>query len=154
MPIVRTYACEACGGFLEVTLSMDQVDAPPPDCPHCAEQTHQEFKPIAIRGTEAGHRDRAVKLAQDIAEKDYGVADYKSDGRVGGRGKVRYKDQKKANPHQWGVAQEALQTAITLGRQTRLQHGGDGLDILQRALKDGTQPDLIEQSKKRAIKVW
>lgn len=110
-----------------------------------------DFRPIALGGS---IKARAVALAEDIAEKDYGVADFKSDGRDGGKPNVRYKDQKKTTPHQWGVANEALQTAIALGRQTRLRHGGDGLDMLQRALKEGVQPDLIEQSKRQAMKIW
>lgn len=152
MPIVRTFMCGECGHHLQVTLSMDEWDSPPPECPECARRPMDiDFRPIAIGGS---IKAKAVALAEDIAEKDYGVADFKSDGRDGGRPKVRYKDQKKQTPHSWGVANEALQTAIALGRQTRLQHGGDGLDMLQRALKDGIQPDLIEQSKRRAMKVW
>lgn len=150
--IVRTFMCNECGHRLELTLSMDQWDSPPPDCPECARHPMDiDFRPIAIGGS---HRARAVALAEKIAEEDYQVADFKSDGREGGRPKVRYKDQNKVTPTQWGAAQEVLQTAIALGRQTRIQHGGDGLDMLQRALKSGDQPDLIEQSKKRSMRIW
>ena len=111
----------------------------------------QEFKPPAIVGSP---RHQAVKIAEEIAGRDYNVADMKVEGRQGEKPKVRYKDQKPQDAHQWGVAREALETAMALGRQNRLKHGGDGLDILQRALKDGTQPDLIAESKKRSIKIW
>ena len=35
MPIVRTYACPECNHYMRVTLSMEQADDPPPDCPRC-----------------------------------------------------------------------------------------------------------------------
>ena len=160
MPIVRTYACGDCGHFLEVTLALEQWDAAPPDCPHCLVHSNmkQEFKPVAITGSPAA---RARALAEDIAEKDYHVADMSWRNST---------DHFQATPHRlrdetpqsvasstgsnWGVTGEALQQAVSLGREVRLKHGGSGLDMLQRALKDGTQPDLIEASKRRAMKVW
>jgi hypothetical protein len=100
-------------------------------------------------------------MAEDIAEKDYNVADLQW---------RKNRDQSQATPHrlkdetphsvgqatgsQWGVTGEALQQAIALGRETRIKHGGSGLDLLQQGLKDGTQVDLIEASKRRAMKVW
>jgi len=130
---------------------MDEWDAPPPDCPMCASRTHQEFKPVAIGGS---NRARAAALAEDIIANDYHVADFKSDGRPGGRAKVRYKDQRQATPTEWGAAQGVLQSAVAIGRQTRARYGPDGLDNLQRALKDGSQPDLIAESKKRSMRIW
>jgi hypothetical protein len=51
--------------------------------------------------------------------------------------------------------QGALQTAVAAGRRTRMESGGiDGLDVLQKALKSGEQPDLIAVSKARSIKVY
>lgn len=162
MPIVRTYACAECGHFLEITLSMDEWDAPAPDCPECANATHQEFKPVAIGGSKYG---RARALAEEIAEKDYGVADLKwrKDRDVAQATPHRLKDETPQTVaaatglvpgSNWGVTGEALQQAVALGREVRLKHGGSGLDMLQRALKDGTQPDLIEASKRRAMKIW
>jgi putative FmdB family regulatory protein len=157
MPIVRTYGCGDCGHFLEVTLTMEQVDDPPPDCPHCAAQPmQQEFKPIAIGGSTVG---KAVKLAETIAAEDYGVADMQHDTRIGGTPKVRYKDQGNALQQQqlssWGAPGNVLSEAIALGRQTRMANGGySGVDTLQAMLKSGEQPDLIEASKRRAMRVW
>lgn len=158
MPIVRTYMCPDCGHSLEVTLRADQWQEPPPECPVCADhpgiqnRMQQEFQPVAIGGSV---RARAVKLAEDIAEKDYGVADFKAEGRQGGTANPRYKDAKIANPSNWtaitGNAQMAQ--AMALGRENRQRHG-DGLDVLQQALKTGDQPDLIELSKRRSMKVW
>lgn len=156
MPIVRTYGCGDCGHFIEVTLTLEQADDPAPECPYCAHQTQQEFKPFAIGGSTVG---KAVKLAETIAAEDYGVADMQHDTRQGGVPKVRYKDQ--GNPLQqqqtssWGAPGAALETAISLGRQARMANGGySGVDALQKMLKDGTQPDLIELSKRRSMKVW
>jgi hypothetical protein len=119
----------------------------------------QEFQPVAITGSPAA---RARALAEDICEKDYHVADMDWEHREGGVPKVRYKDEtpqtiaslpSNVPISNWGTAPGVLENAMALGRQTRLQHGGSGLDMLQRALKDGTQPDLIEASKRRAIRV-
>ena len=156
IPIVRTFGCEQCGHFLEVTLTMDEVDSPPPDCPHCATQTVQEFKPFAIGGSTVG---KAVRLAETIAAEDYGVANMQHDTRQGGRPKVRYKDQgndmQQAQMSTWGAPGNMLAQAAAIGRQTRMESGGfNGVDLLQKMLKDGTQPDLIEASKRRAMKVW
>ena len=150
MPIVRTFACPECAHMMDVTLTMDQVDDGPPECPRCNGQTQQEFKPVAIGGSSAA---KAHKIAEQIAEEDYGVADLKSRGE-GERAKVRYKDQTKSYPSSaWTASQEALQAAAANGRHTRI-HYGDGLDVLRSALKDGSQPDLIAASKRRAMRVF
>ena len=154
MPIVKTYACGDCGHFLEVTLRADQWNDPPPDCPRCEERLArpmaQEFKPPAIGGS---HRARAVRLAETIAAEDYGVADLHA-ARQGEAPKVRYKDGN-SPPSSWlginGSAQ--FEQAKAFGRQTRQKYG-DGLDVLQHNLKSGVQPDLIEVSKRRSMKVW
>lgn len=153
MPIVRTYGCNECGHFMDVTLTMDQVDDPPPECPHCAVRTFQEFKPVAIGGSTVG---KAVALAETIAHEDYGVADITHDTRHGGTPKVRYKDQgNAAQASAWGASGAMLEKAVALGRQTRMANGGfSGLDTLQKMLKTGEQPDLIEASKRRAMRVW
>jgi len=109
----------------------------------------QEYKPVALGGS---NRSKATALAEDIAAQDYNVADISLDGK-GGRNKVRYKDQAEATKSVWTAAQDAIQGAISAGRESRLKYGS-GLDILQKSLKDGTQPDLIELSKKRSMRIW
>ena len=152
MPIVRTYACPECNHMMDVVLSADDWDAPPPDCPACEQrEMRQEFRPVAIGGS---NRARAVAVAQDIAANDYGVADMKVEGKQGGKPTVRYKDQTTTLPSSnWTSPHGVFEQAIAIGRQTRLQHGS-GLDVLQHALKTGAQPDLIAESRKRMIKVW
>ena len=152
MPILRTYMCPDCAMHLEVTLSADEWEAPPPDCPRCNGMTHQDFKPIAIGGSVAG---RAAKMAETIATEDYHVADMNVTAK--GQGdvpSVRYKDTTSSVlPSTWGSAnQEMLEGAASLGRETRLRYG-NGLDVLQHALKTGSQPDLIEISKRRSMRV-
>ena len=158
MPIIRTYGCQECGHLTDVILDSAAWDEPPPTCPQCdAREMQQEFKPVAIGGS---NRSRAVAIAQEIASQDYGVADIHANAREGETPKVRYNTP----PHvtsQWAgptsttlkIGQEALESAIALGRETRLKYGS-GLDVLQSALKSGAQPDLIANSKKQAIKVW
>lgn len=110
----------------------------------------QEFKPVAIGGS---IRSKAVAIAEDIADKDYHVADMQRD-KYAVAPTVRYKDQTSTIPQStWQAANATLEAAIASGRQTRLKHGS-GLDVLQHNLKTGTEPDLIAISKKRAMKVW
>lgn len=167
MPIVRTYACQDCGHFMDVTLTMKQVNKAPPACPMCAGRTAQEFKPVAIGGSVA---TRARDLAYDIAEKDYHVRDMKPSTSREGMHDVRYQDltpgqitnvagqlrqavkqQTALPPHtppsQWGTSPEVLQAAIDAGREQRLAYGS-ALDALKK------EPDLIQISKARAMKVW
>ena len=150
MPIMRSYMCAACGHHMDVMLTMDQVDEPPPDCPRCTAATQQDFKPPGIIGHTA--RSKAEGLKEQILDQDFNVASY-SENR-GTAPTVRYKDQNAPVKNAtWGMAKEALEQAISIGRQTRIRHGS-GLDVLQRSLQSGAQTDLIEASKKRAIKVW
>jgi hypothetical protein len=167
MPIVRTYQCGDCFHRIEVTLSAEQWDDPPPSCPACSmREMNQEFRPVAIRGVQANHRANAQKLAETIAVEDYGVADMNPNGYQGEASKHRLKDITPATVLQggWGsvpgatgktitVDSALMATAMAAGKQTR-QEGGDGLDILQGALKSGAQPDLIEASKKRMMRVY
>jgi hypothetical protein len=152
MPIVRTYQCEQCFNRIELTLPMEQWDRPPPDCPVCAQQQmQQDFKPVAIGGSASA---RAHAIAEDIAGNDYHVADMQREHRPEGTPTVRYKSPSAA-PAQasgWGATGEALSLAIANGRETRLQYGS-GLDVLQANIKSGREPDLIELSKRRSIRV-
>lgn len=160
MPIVRTYQCGDCFHRITVTLDGSEWDAPPPDCPACAERDarpmQQEFKPLNIGGSNLA---KARKLAEKIAEEDYGVADFKAEGKEGHAAKVRYKDVTPAQlPSSWGHTAAGipldLGAAMASGREVRTKHGGSGLDILQRALKDGSQPDLIEVSKRNMARIY
>lgn len=153
MPIIRTYACPDCMHMMDVVLTMEQVDDPPPACPMCAERPmRQEFKPVAIGGSATS---RAHAIAEDIAAKDYHVGDMNVGRKMGDVTKVRYKDQNShVSPSSWSAAQETLEHAVAVGRQMRLKHGS-GLDVLQANLKSGVEPDLIENSKKHGmIKLW
>ena len=153
MPIVRTYACEDCFHQMEVTLTAEQWDQSAPECPACsARRMRQEFKPVALGGSNYA---KARSIAEDIAANDYHVGNMTTDLKQGDQRKVTYKDQHAATSQQstWGVAQEALQGAIAEGRKTRLNYGS-GLDVLQSNLKSGLEPDLIEISKRRSMKIW
>ena len=150
MPIVRVYQCEQCNHRLEVTLSAEQWDDPPPDCPNCAQVTQQDFRPFAIGGSVAG---KANKLTEDIIENDYKVANIHRDRHEGAAPKTRYKDANPQTDSSWGIANEALQAAVSAGRETRMRYGS-GLDILQQNLKSGVEPDLIAASKRRSPRIW
>lgn len=152
MPINRTYMCPECGNRLEVVLSSDQWDDPPPSCMVCdAHEMNQEFRPPAIGGS---NMSRAAAITEGIMATDYNVANFTSDRREGGQAKVRYKDQTEVTPAVWQASRQMLEQAISIGKGNRREFGLDGLDILKRNLASGAQPDLIEQSKRRSIKVW
>ena len=150
--IRRTYQCPECNHRMEAVLTPEEWDSPPPSCQACdAREMNQEFHPPAIGGSV---RARAVRLTENIIANDYNVANFQSDRREGGTPKVRYKDQTTAVlPSDWQRAghREMLETAIGIGKANR---GRDGLDILQKNIRSGVQPDLIEASKRRSIKVW
>lgn len=151
MPIVRTFQCETCFNRIELTLSADQWDDPPPICPVCTRQPmQQEFRPIALGGSNSA---RAHAIAEDIVANDYHVADMQPEHRMEGTPKVRYKDASPAQASTWGAATEAIQAAMVYGKDTRLKYGS-GLDILQNNIKSGKEPDLIELSKKRSIRIY
>ena len=159
MPIRRTFGCEVCGHFLTQELTLEHADWPAPMCPHCEglSDMQQKFRPPAIAGTNTyeSNRVRANKIAEDIAEKDYGVADMNVEGYRGVRNKVRYKDDNRQGGSVWGATSEALNRAIAMSRQDRIANGvADGLTVLHENLRNGSQPDLIEVSKKRSMRVW
>lgn len=147
--ILRTYRCPECWTEITLELTMEQWNDPPPFCPSCSQTTQQELKAPVIGGSS---RARATAMAEEIAAKDYGVADMQSQGPGNGPPKVRYQGDP-AGASTWGAQGAALQQAIALGRENRLRYGS-GLDALQSALRDGTQPDLIELSKKRSSRIW
>jgi len=146
--ILRTYMCQDCARSIEVELRADQWDDDPPDCPYCnSAWTYQDMKPPKIVGS-VGVRARDTAL--DIAEKDYGASYIQSNGK-GEPPNVRYRDDTPGGSS-WGTGNAAathaaLEQAIAIGRETRLQHGS-GLDVIK------TMPDLIAISKRRSAKVW
>lgn len=155
MPIVRTYQCADCFHRIEVTLAAEQWDDPPPSCPECdRREMQQQFKAPGI--VNSSPHARAQKLTEDILANDYHVADIDRDRHREARPKVRYKDSTPSQlPSNWNTvtAPAAMETALAVGRQNRLEFGS-GLDVLQTNLRNGTQADLIEVSKKRSPKIW
>ena len=146
--ILRTYVCADCNYMMEVELRADQWDQDAPECPRCDGSTRQDFKAPAIGGTLA---TKARDTALEIAEQDYGVANYKSRPK-GEPPDVRYKDAAAGGGSTWGVGGQnathaALEQAAAIGRETRLQHGS-GLDIIK------TMPDMIAASRRRSARVW
>jgi hypothetical protein len=127
--------------MMEVTLSMEQADDPPPSCPECDRRDmQQEFRPVALGGSNAA---KAHGVAERIISEDYHVADFNREHRRGGTPAVRYNDQtQKIAPAAWGAASQQLEMAISAGRETRMRYGSS-LDIIQR------EPDLIKLSKER-----
>lgn len=76
--IIRTYGCDTCGETFEVTL--DNSDAPEPDCPYCRDVVLQ-WRPGMFNVKT--NKSRAMDIAQDIAEKDYGLTNMRDNMREG-----------------------------------------------------------------------
>lgn len=152
MPIVRTYACPECNHWIELVLTMDEVDQIEPVCPKCEVRTQQEFKPFGIGGSVSA---KAHDIAESIITSDYHAADFQREHRREGTPAVRYKDEKTLpTATHWAKHNAALAEAVAIGRQTRLRYGS-GLDVLQANIKSGAEPDLIANSKRqKMIKVW
>ena len=132
---------------MTVTLPAEAWDDPAPNCPQCVELMQQEFKAPGIIGHSA--RSKAEKITEDIIRNDYKVSDI---NRSPSRPALNYQNPS-TDRHTWGVAREALEAAVSSGRQIR-QNYGSGLDILQANLKSGAEPDLLAISKRRAMRVW
>lgn len=115
---------------------------------------NQEFRPVAKGGSVAS---RAQAITEQILTQDYGVSNFQTQRGQGGTPKVTYKDQTASalpSTFQLDAHRSILESAISIGKQNRREFGVDGLDMLRRGIADGTTPDLIENSKRRAIKVW
>jgi hypothetical protein len=166
MPIVRTFGCPECNHVWNAELTAEQWDDPPPSCPECDRRdTQQIFRPVAIGGSPGA---RANAIAEEIAARDYHVADMQRDHHEGATTKARYNPidiqgnriidnrpvASSAPPSSWvGINAQQMQAAVDSGRHTRLNFG-NGLDVLQSALKSGDQPDLIEASKRKSSRIW
>lgn len=147
----------------EATLTPDQWDQPPPECPQC--QAHlmgQVFTPPHINGSNYA---KASAMAEKIAAEDYGVSNITRDHRMESTPKVAYRDDMMGQPigkgrdwvsdtqSTWGTSSAAFQQAAANGRRMRRQFG-DGLDVLKSTLASGAQPDLLAASKRRAMRVY
>ena len=82
--IYRTYQCDDCDTVFEVSL--DTGDAPDPDCPTCSKVLQWTPKSFAITGV----KSKAIDLAQDVLENDYGLSNFKDNNREGDVGIVRH----------------------------------------------------------------
>lgn len=80
--IIRTYQCVDCEAYFEVECSSNDPDPP---CPAC--EKILEWKPVrfAIGGSQEG---KAVALAQEIMEQDYGLTNFKDNNKEGDVGYI------------------------------------------------------------------
>lgn len=75
--IVRTYQCLDCGDTFEVSL--DSGNAADPPCPYCEKVL--EWRPGMFSiGT---HKGKAVDVAQQVLEQDYGLTNFRDGSREG-----------------------------------------------------------------------
>lgn len=81
--IYRTYACADCDAVFEVTC--ESGNDPDPDCPVCSKVLEWRPTRFAIGGSTEG---KAVKIAQEIMEKDFGLTNYKDNNKPGDVGYI------------------------------------------------------------------
>lgn len=77
MPVIRSYECMDCKELFEVTHQSGEE--PLADCPFCEKVLEWRPKPFAITGV----KSKAVDVAQDILETDYGLTNFKDGSREG-----------------------------------------------------------------------
>ena len=83
MSIIRTYACGDCEAIFEMWCeSSDELDPP---CPNCEKELKWQPKGFAIGGS---NQSKAVKVAQDMLENDYGLTNYKDNNKPGDVGYI------------------------------------------------------------------
>jgi len=80
MAIYGTYHCDECDRQFK---GWRESDGPYPDCPTCNFGGSWAPQAPTIRGPEARARAKAIDMAQDIAEKDYGMTDINDNQRAG-----------------------------------------------------------------------
>lgn len=81
--IRRKYRCDVCEHIFEARH--ESPDEPPPDCPACVQLGQAVGQPLYIPpmpgiGTTKG---KAIDLAQQMAEEDYGLTDMNDNQRAG-----------------------------------------------------------------------
>lgn len=80
--IIRTYRCEDCQTVFEISCESGNDGDPP--CPTCEKVL--QWQPSSFNIT--GAKSKAVDMAQDIMEKDYGLANFKDNNREGDVGYI------------------------------------------------------------------
>ena len=83
MSIIRTYACGDCDAMFEMWCeSSDEIDPP---CPNCEKELQWQPGGFSIGGS---NESKAVSIAQNMLEKDYGLTNYKDNNRPGDVGYI------------------------------------------------------------------
>ena len=81
--IYRTYCCNSCDQLFEVTCeSGDEGD---PDCPICTKVLQWTPSKVSIGGS---LESKAVRIAQDVMENDYGLTNFKDNNKPGDVGYI------------------------------------------------------------------
>ena len=80
--IIRTYSCADCEAVFEVTC--DSGDDPDPPCPNCEKVLNW----VPTRFATTGVKSKAVDLAQQVLEQDFGLTNYKDNNREGDVGYI------------------------------------------------------------------
>jgi DNA-directed RNA polymerase subunit RPC12/RpoP len=75
--IIRTYECMECSALFEVTLDSGNDGDPP--CPNCDKVL--EWRPTSFNIS--SNKGKAVDIAQEIIEQDYGMTNFKDGSREG-----------------------------------------------------------------------
>ena len=103
--IIRTYRCDDCQQVFEVTL--DSGNDGDPDCPSCTKVL--DWVPTRFATTTV--KTKAVKVAQDILEQDYGLTNWKDGNREGDVAAIMPAPTRQQTEEQAKIAREVQQMA-------------------------------------------
>lgn len=77
MPVIRTYQCNTCGEYFEVTCGADDPDPP---CKYCEIVMEWRPKSFSIGGSMTS---KCVDYTQQVLEQDYGETNFNDSQREG-----------------------------------------------------------------------
>ena len=83
MSIIRTICCGDCDAIFEQWCESSDELTPP--CPNCEKEMQWQPGGFAIGGS---HESKAVSIAQEMLEKDYGLTNYKDNNKPGDVGYI------------------------------------------------------------------
>lgn len=113
--IIRTYQCTDCGIVFEVTL--EHANDPDPDCPSCTRVLDWVPRSFNI----ATVKSKAINVAQEILEQDYGLTNWNDSGKEGDIAAQMPVETREMREQKAQVMQEAAQLKDAQGNNPALQ---------------------------------
>ena len=131
MPIVRRYECGDCGCKFD-KLHFDRAE-PPPECPGCQALASKQTQ-VPAGFSIKGNTSKAVDIAQDILEKDYGLTNFKDNMREGDIAAITPPNLDKPIRDMWKPSGDII-AAAKAGAKMAAAEGRNPLGMMQRVSK-------------------